>query len=192
MSMKSMTMIPPMSRRRSCLAISSAASRLLWNTGLLEARGADVLAGVDVDHRQCLGVLDDQRAARRQPDLAVERLVHLLVDVELLVQAESLGVGVVVLDAVGELRVERRDVGLDVVEQPAVVDHHAAVVGVELLADDPDGELGLAVEQRRRLGLGGLGGDPPTARAAGACRRAAPPRWRARRLCARSGRARTA
>ena len=32
MSMKSMTMMPPMSRRRSWRAISSAASRLLWNT----------------------------------------------------------------------------------------------------------------------------------------------------------------
>ncbi len=34
------------------------------------------------------------------------------------------------------------------------------IVGVELLADDPHGELRLAVEQRRSLGLGGLGGDP--------------------------------
>ena len=32
MSMKSMTMIPPMSRNRSCLAISSADSMLLWKT----------------------------------------------------------------------------------------------------------------------------------------------------------------
>ena len=32
MSMKSMTMMPPMSRSRSCLAISSAASMLLWKT----------------------------------------------------------------------------------------------------------------------------------------------------------------
>ena len=40
-----------------------------------------------------------------------------------------------------------------------VVDHDVAIVGVELLADDPHGELGLAVQQRRRLGLGGLGGD---------------------------------
>ena len=31
MSMKSITMSPPMSRSRSCRAISSAASRLVWN-----------------------------------------------------------------------------------------------------------------------------------------------------------------
>ena len=75
---------------------------------LLEVRRADVLAGVDVDHRQRLGVLDDQRAARRQPHLAVERLVDLLVDVVLLEQRQPLGGGVVVLDPVGELGVERR------------------------------------------------------------------------------------
>ncbi len=51
---------------------------------LLEVRHADVLAGVDVDDRQRLGALDDQRPARRQPHLAVERLVQLLVHVELL------------------------------------------------------------------------------------------------------------
>ena len=135
---------------------------------LLEARRADVLAGVDVDHRQRLGVLDDQRAARRQPHLAVERLVHLLVHVVALEQAEPFGRGVVVLDAVGQLGVERRDVVLDLLVEAAVVDDDAAVLGVELLADHPHGQVGLAVQQRRRLGLGRLGGDLlPLRRAAG-------------------------
>ena len=58
--------------------------------GLFEVRRADVLAGVDVDHGQRLGVLDDQRAAARQPHLAVERLVQLLVDVEALEQRQTL------------------------------------------------------------------------------------------------------
>ena len=49
--------------------------------GLLEVGLADVLAGVDVDDRQGLGALDDERTPRGQPDLAVERLVELLVDV---------------------------------------------------------------------------------------------------------------
>ena len=57
---------------------------------LLEARRADVLAGVDVDDGERLGVLDDERAARRQPHLAVERLVELLVDVEPLEQRQRL------------------------------------------------------------------------------------------------------
>ena len=46
---------------------------------LLEVRAADVLAGVDVDHGERLGALDDERPARRQPHLAVERLEQLLV-----------------------------------------------------------------------------------------------------------------
>ena len=71
---------------------------------LLEVRRADVLAGVHVDDRERLGVLDDQRAARRQPHLAVERLVELLVDVEALEQRQALGLGVVVLDPVGQRR----------------------------------------------------------------------------------------
>ena len=47
--------------------------------GLFEvAAGADELAGVDVDDRHRLGAVDHERATRRQPDLAVERLLDLL------------------------------------------------------------------------------------------------------------------
>jgi hypothetical protein len=42
--------------------------------------GADELAGVDVDDGHRLGAVDDQRAARGQPHLAVDRLGDLLVD----------------------------------------------------------------------------------------------------------------
>src|ERR687893_3257799 len=46
---------------------------------LLEvAPGAGELAGVDVDDRHRLGPVDDQRATRGQPDLAVQRLLDLL------------------------------------------------------------------------------------------------------------------
>ena len=93
MSMKSMTMIPPMSRSRSWRATSSAASRLLRKTVSSRFDVPDVLAGVDVDDRQRLGPLDDQRAARRQPHLAVERLVQLLVDVEALEDRQRVGLG---------------------------------------------------------------------------------------------------
>ena len=49
--------------------------------GLLEvAARAGELAGVDVDDGHRLGAVDDERAARGQPDLAVERLRDLLVD----------------------------------------------------------------------------------------------------------------
>ena len=74
---------------------------------LLEARRADVLAGVDVDHRERLGVLDDERAARRQPHLAIERLVQLLVHVVALEERQRLGLGVVELHPVGQRRRDR-------------------------------------------------------------------------------------
>ena len=100
-------MMPPMSRRRSWWAISIGRLEVVAEDGLLEARRADVLAGVDVDHGERLGVLDDQRAARGQPHLAVERLVQLLVHVVALEQRQRLGLGVVVLDPVGQRRRDR-------------------------------------------------------------------------------------
>ncbi len=81
MSMKSMTMMPPMSRSRSWRTISSAASRLFLVT--VSSRlppAAGELPGVDVDDGHRLGAVDDQRAAGGQPDLAVQRLGQLLVD----------------------------------------------------------------------------------------------------------------
>ena len=51
-----------------------------------EVRRAHVLARVHVDDRQRLGALDDDGPTGRQPDLAVEGLVDLLVDPEPLEQ----------------------------------------------------------------------------------------------------------
>ena len=63
-----------------------------------------------------------------QPDLAVERLVQLLVDVVALEDREGLGLGVVVLDPVGERGRDVGDVVAHLLEQLAVVDDDAAVV----------------------------------------------------------------
>ena len=136
--------------------------QVVLEDGLLEVVGAHVLAGVHVDDRERLRVLDDERAARRQPHLPVECLVQLLVHVLVLEERQALGLAVVVGDAVGELGVEVRDVALDLLVESPVVDHHAAVVGVELLADHAHGELGLAVQQRGAAGLllGGLDARP--------------------------------
>ena len=51
---------------------------------------ADVAAGVDVDGDERLGLVDDDRAARLQPDLALERLVDLRLDAVLLEDRERL------------------------------------------------------------------------------------------------------
>ena len=66
MSMKSMTMIPPMSRSRSWRTTSFTASRLFFvivsSSRALEFfdRGADEAAGVDVDDGERLGVVEDE------------------------------------------------------------------------------------------------------------------------------------
>ena len=148
-----------MSRSRSWRAISSAASRLLLKTVSSRLEVPDVLARVHVDDRERLGVLDDERPARGQPDLAVQRLVELLVDVVLLEEREPLGRGVVELDAVGQLGVEGAHVVPDLGVELGIVDDDAPVVGVELLPDDPHGQPGLPVEERRRADLLGLGAD---------------------------------
>ena len=100
-------------------------------------------------------MLDDERPARGQPHLAVEGAVELLVDVVALEQRQLLGLGVVVLDAIGESRRDARDVLVDLLVEVGVVDDHGAVVLGELLPDHPHRHVRLPVQQRRRLrGLG--------------------------------------
>ena len=77
--------------------------------GLLEvAAGAGELAGVDVDDGHRLGAVDDQRAARGQPDLAVQALGDLLVDPVRREDVLAVGVaGVVPLEALARGRARR-------------------------------------------------------------------------------------
>jgi hypothetical protein len=72
--------------------------------GVFQARRlADVLAGVDVDGDQRLGLVDDDVAAALQPDFRLERFVDLLVQAELLEQRRFLGVK---LDPLDQRRLE--------------------------------------------------------------------------------------
>ena len=80
--------------------------------GLLQVGAAHVLAGVDVDDGEGLGALDDERPARRQPHLAVEGLVELLVDVLALEEGQD-GRLLVELDAVDQLGDEGGHVVVD-------------------------------------------------------------------------------
>ncbi len=66
---------------------------------------------------------------------------------------------VVVLDPVGELGRDRLDVAADLLVERAVVDDDAAVLLGELLADAPQHEVGLLVEELRLLRLVGQRGD---------------------------------
>ena len=144
--------------------------------GLLEVRSPDVLAGVHVDDGERLGALDDERAAGRQPHLAVERLQQLLVHVVSLEQREPLDLLVVVLDALGELRRDRLDVRLDLLVERGVVDEHAAVLLGELLAEQAQDERGLLVQEPRGSSTARRAPrSAPTADGAGACRARARP-----------------
>ena len=70
-----------------------------------------------------------------------------------------LGLLVVELDPLRELRRDRLDVGLDLLVQGLVVDADAPVLLGELLADPPDDERRLLVEQRRPVRAGRERGD---------------------------------
>src|ERR671912_148633 len=120
---------------------------------LLEVGLADELAGVDVDHGHGLGAVDHDRAARGQPDLALKGLVDLL-DHPVVLEHRQLALVLVELgQQVG------RDLGqvlLDPLVEVVAVDHQLDEVGGEDVADDPNDQLGLGVDDGRGAGLLGL------------------------------------
>ncbi|KZE94151.1 hypothetical protein AVP42_01362 [Agromyces sp. NDB4Y10] len=118
---------------------------------LLEvAAGADELARVDVDDGHRLGAVDDQRTAGRQPHLALERLLDLLGDAELV---ERVALALVGLDALEQVRRDLAEVLLDRAARLVAGDDHLLEVLVEDVADDLDEQVGLGVQERRRLDL---------------------------------------
>src|SRR6266536_1279605 len=119
--------------------------QVVLGDGLLEvAAGAGELAGVDVDDRHRLGPVDDQRAARRQPDLAVQRLLDLLVDP---VVGEHIAVAGPLLDAVGQMRSDVGDVVAKLVVRTVTGDHQLGEVLGEQVTNHPDQQIRLAVQQ---------------------------------------------
>ena len=123
--MKSMTMIPPMSRSRSWRTTSFTASRLFFvivsssrAPERLRAR-ADEAAGVDVDDGERLGVVEDEVAAGGQVDAAVERRADLGVDAVGLEQRLLLAVAD---DPLGHVRRGLLQVADDALVRQVVVD----------------------------------------------------------------------
>ena len=82
-------MMPPRLRRRIWRTISLTASRLVLSTVSSRLLLADEAAGVDVDRDQRLGLVDDEVAARLEPDLALERVLDLRLDAESLEERGS-------------------------------------------------------------------------------------------------------
>ncbi|KZX22649.1 hypothetical protein ACH61_00136 [Rathayibacter tanaceti] len=109
---------------------------------------ADELTGVDVDDGHRLGAVDDERAAAREPDLALERLLDLLGDAELV---EGVPVSGVDLDPLEQVGGNLTEIQLDRLAGVVAGDHHLLEVLIEHVADDLDEQVRLAVQERRRL-----------------------------------------
>ena len=118
---------------------------------LLEiAAGTGELAGVDVDDRHRLGALDDQRAARRQPHLPVQRLGQLLVDAVMREHVlAAVLLGVVALQTIRQIRGDLVDVGTHHGPRLVALDDQAREILVEQVADDLDQHVGLFVHGHR-------------------------------------------
>ena len=152
MSMKSMTMMPPMSRSRSCRTDLVGGLGVDPGDRLLEAAfaAAGEAAAVDVDHRQRLGVVDDQVAARGQVDAAVEGRLDLLVDPPFL---EQRLLALVELDPADQLRRGALEEAGHPFELLLGVDDRRLEVAEEDVAQDPHRQVGLLEDEVRRLGL---------------------------------------
>ena len=117
------------------------------------AATADEAARVDVDHGERLGVVEDEVAAGGQVDPARERRADLGVDARALHQRGLLAVAD---DPVGHVRRGLLQVADDAFVGALVVDQRALEVLGEEVADHAERQLGLLVDERRRLGRLGL------------------------------------
>src|SRR5713226_4055021 len=126
--------------------------------GILEPRRApaDVLAGIDVDGHQRLGVVDDDVPAGLQPHLRPQRLVEFLLDAELLEDRRLLCVK---FNAADQFGLEAADELHHFAELFLVVDPDGGVVVAEVVAQDALDQVEVAVEQRGRLALLGAAAD---------------------------------
>jgi hypothetical protein len=133
-----------------------------------------VAAGVHVDGHERLGLVDDEITAARQPDLAAQRGVDLLVDVEPLEDRHGFGV---VLDLA--LRPLRNDADqfLHPVGRVDVVHDDAVDLVGEEVAHGPLDQVRLGQQQLGRAGGFQIAGDAASivrAARAGRARRSAP------------------
>ena len=138
-------MIPPRSRRRICRTISLRRLEVRPEHRLLEVLLADVLARVHVDGDERLGLVDDDVAARLEPDLRLQRLGDLRLDAELV---EDRLVAAVEADARDELRldlVEELDDALVLVDR---VDPDALELRREHVADRAQDEIEIVMDRR--------------------------------------------
>ncbi len=116
--------------------------------GFLDVAAARRTCGVDVDGHQRLGVVDHDRAARRQVDGARERRLDLVLDLE---AAEQRRVVAVALDLVRCLRHHVGHELLSLIVDVVGVDQDLADIGGEVVADRTDHQRRFLVDQERTL-----------------------------------------
>src|SRR5881394_919633 len=115
---------------------------------VVEVPAADIAAGIHVDRRHRLGLVDDEVAAGLQVDAARERALDLVLDV---VELEERSLAGVVLDAADELRHVALGEGGELLEVLARIDQHAAGTGADHVAQHALREREILVKDLRRL-----------------------------------------
>ena len=143
MSMKSITIRPPKSRRRIWRATSSAASRLVLNAvcSMSLPGGA---GRVDVHRHQRFGVVDHDGAAGRQVDLAREGGFDLVLDLEAREQRHVVAIQLDPVHVVGHhVAHELLRLLVDVFG----VDQNFADVRLEIIADGADHQAAFLIDQ---------------------------------------------
>ena len=156
MSMKSTTMMPPMSRSRSWRTTSSAASRLFLVTvssrlppepvNLPVLTSTTVIASV----RSMTSEPPEGSQTLRSRPLAICSSTRYAANRSV----PWWSAGVVALEPLLEVGRHVRDVALDRVPGVLALDHELAEVLGEQVPDDLEGQVGLAVEQLRGAALG--------------------------------------
>src|SRR5262245_51905753 len=122
--------------------------------GVVEVAQADEAAGIDIDRRHRLGLVDDQVATALELDPARERLFDFLLDI---VEVEQRPLAGVVLDLRQHLRHVIGRERLQALEVLARVDHHPGGVLVHEVPQHALREQEVLVQQGRRVrGLGAL------------------------------------
>src|SRR5437762_570519 len=122
--------------------------------GLLDVAAARGAGRVDVDGNQRLGVVDDDRAAGGQGDLARIGVLDLVLDLE---AREQRHVVAVELDLADVARHHGLHEGAGLLVDFLGIDQDLADIGLEVVADRPDDEARLEVDEERLLRLVGRG-----------------------------------
>ncbi len=115
-------------------------------------RLADVLAGVDVDGDQCLGLVDDDGAAALEPDLGAQGLGDFVLNAKLLKEWSLLGVE---LDAAHQRGREVVEKAHDAFVVGFRIDPDGGEVGADLIAQDALDQREIVIDERGRLGVVG-------------------------------------